>query len=92
MANSATVRLFFVTVHRHRPKHPPPTFEDVRRRLHYNSRGERLAELNYVISLRNGRELVQVPQGASIPPPYMMVMSLDRLRIRPGKPRRPPLA
>ena len=89
--NSATVRLFFVIVRRYRPKHPPPTFEDARRLLHYNFRGERLSEHNYVLNLRNGAELVQVPQGATLPPPYIMVMCMDRLRVAPGKLRRPPL-
>lgn len=91
MAVSATATLFFVTVRRWRPMPPPPTFEDVRRALHSNYQGERVSEHNFVIDLSRGRELVQVPRGARIPPPYIMVLCAERLRVRPGKLRRPPL-
>ena len=96
--NSATVRLFFVIVRRYRRTRYSAKFDGVRHRLHYNYLGERLSEHNYVLDLRNGAKLVQVPQGVSIPhsepipPPYVLVVDANRLRIAPGKLRRPPLA
>lgn len=89
--NSATIRPIFVIVRRHRPKRYSAKFDDVRRKLHYNWFGVRLIEYNAVLDLRS-REVVAVPQGASIPPPYVLVVDANRLHIAPGKLRRPPLA